>query len=397
MARITKRTVDAQKPPAKGDRIVWDDELRGFGLRVYASGRRTYLIQYRAKGRTRRYVIGVHGVLTPAAARERAARLLLAVKDGRDPSEERLEASREPTVAELAVRYFRDYAEPRKKPRSVAGDRWFLDRHILPALGKRRVSDVMTGDVRRLHASLADRPILANRVRALLSTLFNLAEEWGVRPPNSSPVKGVKRNREPRRQRFLSPAEIGRLGDVLRAVHREHPRLRTAVAAIRFALLTGMRRGEVEGLTWSEVNLGAASVELTDSKTGKRRVYLNAPAVALLAGLERRGEFVFPNRTGDKRINLDPAWRKIRARADLEDVRFHDLRHSHASVGVGAGLAMPLLAKLMGHSSTAMTERYAHLADDPVKAASEAIGSRIAAALDADPLAPVFRVVARNE
>ena len=133
MARISKRTVDAQKPPAKGDRIVWDDELRGFGLRVYASGRRTYVIQYRAKGRTRRYVLGPHGVLTPAAARERAARLLLAVKDGRDPSEERLEASREPTFNELAGRYLKDYAEPRKKPRSVAGDRWLLDRHIRPA------------------------------------------------------------------------------------------------------------------------------------------------------------------------------------------------------------------------------------------------------------------------
>jgi integrase len=234
------------------------------------------------------------------------------------------------------------------------------------------------------------KPGAANRVLALLSKMFNLAERWGLRPDGSNPCRHVERYRENQRERFLSPEELGRLGDVLRDVERDAIEPPSVVAAIRLLILTGARRSEILRLRWEHVDLERGVLRLPESKTGERVLYLNPPAVEVLSRLEQRGPWVLPTASGTGPVSLSNPWTRIRDRAGLANVRVHDLRHSFASVGAGAGLGLPIIGKLLGHTQAATTQRYAHLADDPMRQASEVIGQRIAAALDRKPDAEVI-------
>jgi integrase len=383
MPKLTKRVVD--KISANGpEAFYWDDELPGFGLRVKPSGRRSYLVQYRAKGRTRRFTLGPHGVLTAKQARERARKLLASVRDGGDPSAERKHARQAETVAELGKRYLETHAENHKKPGSLYNDRLFLKAFIGPVLGTRKVADVTTADVQRLHANLHKTPYQANRVLALLSTIFNLAEKWGLRPNNSNPCRHIQRYHEKKRQRFLSAAELAELGKVLAEVERERVEWHSVVPAIRLLIFTGARLSEILTLRWEWVDLERCCLNLPDSKTGEKAIHLNAPALKVLANIERDPEnpHVIRGRvTGACLVNLKDPWGRIRKRAKIPDVRVHDLRHSLAAVAAGAGSSLPIIGALLGHTQPQTTARYAHLAADPVKAAAEAVGARIAAAM----------------
>jgi hypothetical protein len=231
---------------------VWDDELPGFGLRVFPSGRKTFFVQYRARGesRTRRYVLGPYGVLTPAEARDLATQVLADVRKGGDPSEARRIEARAPTVGDLCTRYLTDYADGRKKARSVAEDRRLIEEFVKAALGRRKVRAVTRLEIVRLHNSLQETPYQANRVLAVVSRMFNLAERWGLRPGGSNPVRHVDRFAERKRERFLSEAELARLGKALADAeqaqtetrdHRRDPAL----------VFTGCRLGEILRLRWA--------------------------------------------------------------------------------------------------------------------------------------------------
>ncbi len=385
MPRLTQRIINAAQP-GTSDYFIWDETVRGLGVRIFHSGRVSWLIQYRSTGRTRRYTLGPANVLTPAAARKKAAKLLAGVRDGEDPSEARHAALRAPTVHDLAERYLRDHA-PKKK--TAAEDRRLLEKHILPALGHRRVESLTHGDVDRLHASMRGTRIQANRVLALLSTMMRLAERWGMRRDGSNPCCHVKRYAEARRERFLSSAELARLGDVLRQVEAEQSEPASVVPALRLLILTGARRGEVLGLRWADVDFEGHLLRLRDSKSGAKVIRLNAPAPELLSRLERRGVWVFPTEDGSRPIWLSSAWARIRRCAQLDDLRIHDLRHAFASVGVNAGMGLPVIGALLGHRKPGTTARYAHLAEDPIREASETIGQRINAALEGRPPAQV--------
>lgn len=402
MPKLTKKLIDAAKPREK-DYFLWDSgdgAVKGFGLRVFASGRKSFLLQYRVKGRknTRRYTIGSYGDWTVDEARDEAQEKRRAVRKGEDPSQARHEAAHGPTVSDLADRYLKEYAIPRKKPRSVEGDRWLLEKHIKPHFGEWKVEDVIHADVDNFHASMHGTPILANRALALLSKMFERAEFWKLRKRGTSPTRGIERydEKKHRRKRYLSAAELTHLGESLREIEQERPGWASSIAALRVAVLTGCRRGELENLRWSEVDLDGGKLNLTDSKTGPKDVFLNAPALQVIAGMERRSEWVFPRPDGSGPLDLTPAWRRIRSRAGLDDVRVHDLRHSHASVGVSAGLGFPVLAKLLGHATTRTTELYGHLADDPIRAASALIGNRIAASLEGREEAEVVPLETRD-
>jgi integrase len=386
MPKLTKRFIDAVRP---GDReiFVWDDDLPGFGLRVLPSGRRSYLVQYRAKGRTRRLTLGPHGVLTPKQARERASRLLAEVRDGGDPSADRHAELRAPSVADFAKRYLEQHAGIRKKSSSLEGDKRNLKLHVLPRLGRTRIGDVTRADVTALHHSLRDRPYLANRVLALLSKMFNLAERWEIRPDGSNPCRHVERYPERKRERFLSSAELGRLGEALAKAEAEASELPSAIAAIRLLVLTGARRGEILGLRWENVDLEGQRLVLTDTKTGPKVIPVNSPALQVLQGLYKSRDPFSPwviagVGPGRPLAALHRPWDRIRSQAELPAVRLHDLRHSFASVAAGSGQTLHIIGKLLGHSQPATTHRYAHLADDPLREASEAVGRRIATALE---------------
>lgn len=364
--------------------FLWDDELPGFGLRVLPSGRRSYLVQYRAGARTRRATIGPHGVFTPEKARDEARELLSRARRGEDPAEERRHARKAETVAELWALYLAGHAEAHKKPRSIAEDKRNYDRFISPAFGKRRVVAITRADVTRLHLSLRKTPYQANRVLALLSKMMNLAEKWGLRADSSNPCRHVERFKEDRRERFLSSAELAKLGEVLAAVEHENVELPSVAPAVRLLLFTGARLSEVLTLRWEFVDLEAGVIRLPDSKTGAKTIHLNPAAKQVLAALPRKAgnPWVIRGRlVGAPLVNLQDPWQRVRKRAGLEDVRLHDLRHSFASVGAALGSSLVVIGKLLGHIEQSTTARYAHLSADPLREASDAIGSRIAAAM----------------
>jgi integrase len=380
MPKLTKRRVEAAQAGPR-EAFLWDEELRGFGIRVFPSGRRSYLVQYRFGGRTRRVTLGAHGTLTCEEARAEARQALAAVARGEDPAALR-DAERDAlTMDKFAKRYLEQHAKRKKAASSARRDEKNLEDHILPRLGKRLVQDIGRQDVARLHHEMRKIPFAANRVLSLLSKMMNLAEAWGIRPDGSNPCRHVERYKEPPRERFLSPSEIAHLGDVLAELERTRQKPQTVIDVVRFLLLTGRRRGEAENLKWTDVDLETGIMRVR-TKTGPRSFPLNAPTRELLAGVERRSEFVFPSARGDTPVSLSVPWERIRDKAGFGDLRLHDLRHTHGSTAAGAGLGLVLIGKLLGHTRPDATLRYSHVHDDPAREAAERVGQRIAASLD---------------
>jgi integrase len=384
--KITKRAVDALRPSADGrERVLWDSEISGFGVRVQKSGVRTYVIKYRAgQGRAaplRKYTIGAHGSpWTPDEARAEAKRLLALVAHGKDPAGAKAAAKTAPTVAELAQRFLAEHVEAKRKGSTAKEYRRLLDHVILPALGKKRVADVTRQDVTRLHHARRATPTEANRALACLSTMFNLAERWGERPDGSNPCRHIEKYRQRRRERMLSPDELARLGDVL-TTYDCSPYY---AAAIKLLVFTGARLGEVLGLRWEWVDFERGEARLSDSKTGAKTLHLPPPALEVLADLPRvegNPYVIVGGKPCAALVNLEKPWHAIRRQAGLEDVRIHDLRHSFASIAASGGMGLPIIGKMLGHTQAQTTQRYAHLASDPVKAAAATVAGKIAAAM----------------
>lgn len=402
--QLTKRAVDALKPDVRRDVFAWDRDLRRFGVKVTPGGVKVYVVQYRIGRRVRRYTIGRHGApWTPETARQEALRLLGLVAAGLDPMAAKTATRTAPTVRELGERFLGEHVRARRKPRTAALYARILEGVVYPALGSRAAADVTRADVAALHHRLRRTPAHANNVLVVISKMFNLAERWGLRADGSNPCRHVERYRERPRERYLSTEEFRRLGAVLAAAEQgplevpgepEPVRLSpVALAAIRLLLYTGARREEILTLRWDYVDLERGVLRLPDSKTGSKVIYLNAPARAVLAALPRLEErgpdgrlvphpYVFAGRRrGRPLVNVTATWHSIRALAGLKDVRLHDLRHSLASVGAGAGLSLPLIGGLLGHTQPQTTQRYAHLAGDALREAAELVGQRIAAAM----------------
>jgi integrase len=244
---------------------------------------------------------------------------------------------------------------------------------------------VNRGDIARLHHEMRSKPYQANSTLAMLSKFFGWAEKHGLRPDGSNPCRHVEKYREGRRERFLSQAELGRLGDALREAEQEKTCSPWIIAAVRLLALTGARRNEILTLRWEYVSEEHERLLLPESKTGRKVIPLNPQALAVLHGvprLEGNPYVICGDRPGRHLVNLEKPWRRIRRAAKLDDVRLHDLRHSFASVGASGGESLIVIGKLLSHSQPATTARYAHLADDPVRAASEAIGRYIASAME---------------
>ncbi len=392
-AKITKRLLDSLPPPAAGEVKVWDTELRGFVVRVRASGRQWFAVEWMRERRTRRLTLGEFGPVTVDQARDRAREILGRVARGEDPAAERADEKTAPTFADLARRYLEEHAGPKKKPASIEADERSLRLYVLPALRRRKVAAVGLKEVSDLHHSLREKPVQANRVLALVSKMLNLAETWGLRPLHSNPCPRIARFRESKRERFMSGAELRRLGEALSAVEQDGSEDPAAVLAIRLLLLTGARRNEILNLRWQDVDLATGTLNLPDSKTGKKSIPLGpAPAELLAAAPRLEGSpYVIPGRRPNGRfVGLQRPWTRIRERAGLGDVRLHDLRHGFASVGVAANLGLPVLGAILGHRHPATTARYAHLDDDPRRAAAARISNQIAADLNGQPAAEVI-------
>lgn len=409
VVRLTKRAVDTAHPTNRTE-IYYDVDLKGFCLKVLPSGSKRWCVEYRpgSGGRLvikRRMVLGSTTAITAEQARTAARKLLAAVALGEDPALLRKGEREMPTFREFSTRYLNEEAAAKLKARTVVNYRIYLKKHALPVLGSLKLDKIEISHVARLHRRVGQAtPMTANRVIECIGSVYRYATTCGLVSKGFNPAAGIETFREQRRERFLSTEEIARLGETIReaetigvpwaidtakknAKHIPKKQQRTlidqhAVAALRLLIFTGARLREILNLEWDHVDMERGLLLLPDSKTGRKSIVLNAPALAILAKLPRNGKFVIEGETPDKnRHDLNRPWRAIQRRAGLQDVRLHDLRHTHASVGAGAGLGLPVIGKLLGHSQPSTTARYAHLDNDPVRRASEKIGKHIAAVM----------------
>jgi integrase len=400
--RLTDRLIAKLAPPAAGSVIVWDSEVRGLGLRTTAAGVKSFVLNYRnATGVERRLTIGRFGDWSVAAARDEAKALKRRIDRGEDPLRAEKELREAPDVAALAERYLAEWG-PKKSTDGQERDRRMIAVDVLPVIGRLKVADVTRDDIDRIHRRITGRgsPIRANRTMSLLSKMFALAEtQWGWRPVNAgNPCRGLARNPEIKRERFLSGEEIKRLVEALRVypttVSRQHAAdARIASAAVLFLLLTGARFGEAMKAEWREIDLAGGTWSKPSHHVKTRRtvtIPLSAAARALLASIRPKhvgdGDRIFPVHALQVRRTC---WRAVTTATGIENFRLHDLRHSHASLLVASGLSLPIVGRLLGHTEPATTQRYAHLAVDSLRAAVETVGSVVMPAVAAEviPLA----------
>jgi integrase len=392
--KLTKSVVESLKCGTE-EFVIWDSALPGFGVRVKPSNVKSYVVQYRNRktGASRRKTIGQHGpLLTFHKAKERARIVLADALKGNDPVADDRTVRDAPTMRQLAADYLEQHAVPKKRPRSVKNDRSMIDRIILPRLGSKKVAAIQTRDVHSLHVSMKQTPYQANRLLALLSKMLSLAVKWGWRSDN--PVVGIERFQEERRERWLSDGELSQLLSVLVA----HPNQRAA-NAVRLQLLTGARLGEVLKARWSDFDLERGVWTKPSHHTKQKRtehIPLSGPTLTLLTDMRAKAEpqetnLLPGNASGRPLQDIKKFWKVVTAQAGIADYRLHDNRHTHASHLVSSGLSLEIVGRLLGHTNPTTTMRYAHIADSPLRAATERFGAKLDA-LNASPsLTPAGR------
>lgn len=378
MPKITKRFVESIKPDEVKTLKYWDFELKGFGVVVLPSGRRTYCVQYRNQYRVlKRIKVGVHGQITAEEARDLAKKKLGQVAHGEDPAEQKKYIKSLSTMESLAKNYVERHGY-KKRPRSLKEDQKLLKNIILPNFGRLKITNVTRYDIEMLHKNLQQTPYQANRVLALLSKMFSLAISWELADTN--PVLGIERYQEERRDRWLDEIELNRLWGVLDrySTHR--------IAYIfKLLLLTGARKGEVLKATWDQFDLEKGiwtkPSHLTKQKK-KEYLPLSEKTVDVLQTLKKlntqNSSYLFPGRIeGEPIKETRTFWAKVLKEANLENVRVHDLRHTHASHLASSGLSLSIIGKLLGHTQVSTTQRYAHLGNAPLKQAVELFANKI--------------------
>jgi integrase len=409
MTKLTKRTVDAADVRGK-EYFIWDDVLPGFGLRVFVSGKRSYLIQYRAAGRTRRYTIGLHGVWTPETARQQAKVQLGRVARGDNPSEERHLDHKAITVKELCALYVTDLnaglilgkgGRP-KKTTTISTDIGRIDRHIIPLIGTRRVKDLTNADINKVlkdimagktrmsvkTKKLRGKAIVrggagtATRTVGLLGGILTYAVEAGIIDRN--PAHGIRKPKDNVRNRRLTQAEYRTLGEMLRKA-AENEKYAMTVDIIRQIALTGCRRTEMIELMWTEADTEGSCLRLVDSKEGASVRPIGLPVVEYLE--ERRNgqanTYVFPGQGEDNAFGSFPNhWEQIFKDSPLAGVTPHVLRHSFASIANDLGFTEVTIAALVGHSKGSVTSKYIHTLDTALIMAADTISGYIQGLLD---------------
>ena len=386
MRKLTEELVDAL--PVDGRDLI-TFEGGGFGVRVTRTGRKIFIAQARMRGRVCRFSVGTFPEMTVRKARTNALAAVAAMKNGEDPRAARAERTRaieagEITVAQFAERWLAEYVRTKLKPRTVSDYERLVEQKIGPAFGHLFVGRVTKDDVLRLHASMQATPRRANYTVATFRALMAFAEDCGLRPPMSNPARRVKMYRERARERFLSEDELGKAAEAISTAEREKRLGPHAAAALRLAMFTGARRGELTAAQWGHVDWDRKLIRLPDSKTNEpRTIHLSNAAIEILKTLPRVGKFIIAGAKEDEAYkNLSRAWIVARAFAGLHDVRLHDLRHSFASLAASRGVSLLMIGKLLGHRVPATTQRYAHLARDAAAAVNDELGAAMTAAIE---------------
>lgn len=380
--RLTKKTVDSLIPSDKAY-FIWDTVLGGFGVKISPSGRKAYVVQYRISGqsrKTRRKTLGGHGVITCEQARVKARNFLGQAAFGDNPQQDSDDFKTAQKTSEILELFYQEHVVPKLAIRTREAYRHIIDKKLPKSFVSKPIQDVTRQDVAQLHHSLRDIPTTANKVLAMLSKFFNWSEKFGYRQDHTNPCRHVEKYKEKPRQRFLSSTEQQRLWKTLDEAERDNAATIYSIAALRVISLTGARLREILNLKWEYVNLDQHMLNLPDSKTGAKSIYLNDAAVSVIRKIPRQldNEFVFCGIIAGQPIKeLQKAWQRIRASAGLDDVRIHDLRHTFASVAVQNGMSLPMIGALLGHSQPRTTARYAHLAADPLRKAAQQVGQNL--------------------
>jgi integrase len=391
--RMTKTVVEGVKPGEK-DTWIHDTETRGFCARITPEGQRLYYARYSRNGQRFTVPIGKHGTITCAKARARAEAIMAEVALGGHPAAARRTAMEALTLSEFADVYRQNHLKVHLKQSSQDTFEVFLSAYILPALGGKKLVDITPPDIEKMHAGLKETPVAANRAVSLLNSMLTLARRWGhVQGPN--PCEGIRRFKEHPRKRYLAPAEVKKLAEVLTVLEKADIIPWQCAALFRLLLLTGARRGELLNLRWPDVDLQNEVLNLADSKTGPKQIRLNRAAAVILGKLQRHeSEWVFPSprRKGDHLDDPKRAWETVCGLAKITNCHVHDLRHTHAAFGVSAGLTLPVVGALLGHTQERTTQRYSHLQDDPLKAAANLIGDALSELMEGKAGAQVVEI-----
>jgi len=391
--KLTKRLIDAADYQGEGNArcVLWDDEVPGFGCRLFPSGKKSFVLSYRAGGRKRLLTVGTYGVLTLDQARTKARAELAKVEtEGADPLEARQREAQGETMRDLCAAYMERHGNGKK---SGAADLRRITQHILPAWGSMKARAVKRADVAALHRKIGTRaPYEANRTLALLSKMFSLADRWGFVPEgHPNPARDIDRFKEQKRDRWVTPEELPRLAQAINEEPNESARF-----ALWLYLLTGARKTELLTARWEHIDWTRAELKLPDTKAGRvHYLPLSGPALALLREIPRveGNPFVLPGKlAGAHLVNISKPWNRVRAAAGVEDVRLHDLRRTVGSWLAQAGNSLHLIGRVLNHSNQSTTAVYARFGEDSVRAALEQHGARIMGAAGLTPAADVVEL-----
>ena len=449
MARLTKRTIDAATYDGDGKarHVLWDDDVPGFGCRIYPSGRKAFVLSYRVNNRKRMMTLGAYGALTLAEARKTARAELAKVETGgADPLEERQKVARGETVADLCATYLERYAKPHKK--SWQEDERRINARILPAWRALKVKAIRRADVAALHSRIGTKegkPYEANRLRELAARMFELARKWGfVEDGHPNPAQGIDDYKEEKRDRWITPEELPHLAAAINAEPNESAR-----NALWLYLLVGARKSELLKARWDDVDEARGTLRLPETKAGRTHYLpLSGPALALLRDIPRTpgNPYLLPGaKVGAHLVNIAKPWNRVRTAATLarwrevpevaalidrltedraaakskhaakdwtptpslaeirqaaaaealdlppsiDDVRLHDLRRTVGSWLAQAGNSLHLIGRVLNHSNASTTQVYARFGEDSVRAALEQHGERLMGAAGLAPSADV--------
>ncbi len=365
---------------------VRDTQIMGYGVRKQKDTA-TYFVNKRIKGGGPVWItIGQHGTWTPTTARKRAVEISRDLDLGINPNEI-LKIKREKlTFGEAAIRFLEEHG-PKLKPRTYYDYDRMLTKLILPAFKKKALDEITHTDVTRFHVKMKNTPRQANHCLSVISKLMSWAQQSNLKESTVNPVVGIKRFKENKKERYLSMDEFKALGDLLTRLEADGSESPYVIAALRLYLFTGARRGEILELQWKHVDLDAGVLRLPDSKTGQKYIHLSTPALDILKNIPRLANnpyVIIGKKEGAHMVNITKPWMRIRKLIGLDDVRLHDLRHSFASIIASSGGSLVMIGKLLGHTQTQTTARYAHLFDDPLRQLNEEAGEAITAAMTKD-------------